>query len=201
MSTGLLRGFAGLVVLSFVLVSAACSDQPKPVQLGDRSASSAGASASPSAGPRTTTVGNLTITLPADISPQEDAVFAGYQAFWQALLKASAAANPAEPSLTATTTGSAKPFFTQYMGNLQVTRRTQSGPVRLHPTIASITGAVAMLSECADLAGLVIRDRSGKPVGPPDPKTTQIRIELALQGTKWLVKGYDETARGCTTPA
>jgi len=199
-SIGLLRGSAALITLSFVLASAACSDKPEPVPLGDPSASSTGASASPSAGPRTTTVGNVTITLPADTDAREDAVFAGYQAFWQALLKASAKANPQEPILVATTTGNARPFFVQYLGNLQITRRTQSGPVRLHPTAPSLRGSAATLTDCADLSRLVIRSANGKPVGPPDPKTTQIRIELALQGAKWLVKSYDETARGCRPP-
>lgn len=199
MSMGLLRGGAAVVALSFVLASAGCKGE-KQVPLGDPSAST-GASAAPSAGPRTTTVGNLTITLPADTDAQEDAVFAGYQAFWQALLKASAEANPQEPTLIATTTGNARPFFSQYIGNLQITRRKQTGPVRLHPTVTPITGPVAILSECADLAELVIKDNSGKPVGPPDPNTTKIRVEMALQGTKWLVKNYDETARGCEPEA
>ena len=94
-------------------------------------------------------------------------MFAGYQAFWQALLKASAKANPQEPALVATTTGSARPFFVQCMGNLQITWRTQSGPVRLRPTGPSITGSVAMLTDCADLSRLVIRWRRRQADRPP----------------------------------
>lgn len=200
MSMGLLRGGTALVALALVLASAGCKGDPKPVVLGDPSPST-GASASPSAGPRTTTVGNLTITLPADPDPQKDAVFAGYQAFWQGLLKASAAANPQEPALIATTTGNARPFFAQYLSNLQITRRTQSGPVHLYPAVTSATGAATILTDCANLSGLEIKGASGKPVGPPDPKSTQIRIELVLVGGKWLVTGYDETARGCEPEA
>jgi len=197
MPAGSLRGFAALVAVACALVPAACSDQPDRVRLGDSSESpSVGASAS-TAGTRTITAGALTITLPAATDSAQGSVLTGYQAFWEGLLEASAKGDPVEPTLIATTTGAARPFFANYLGTLRVARRTQSGPVRLRPAVPSIDGPVATVTDCADLSGLRVRDSGGRPVRPPDPQTTQIRVELASQGAKWLVRSYTEVGRGC----
>lgn len=200
MSAGRFRERAALLALALVLVSTGCSHKPKEVPLGDPNRSSSpGATGSPSpAGPRIIRSGNLTITLPPAGDPQAEAVFKGYQAFWEGLLKALAAANPGEPSHLATTTGGARSLFGNHLVNLQLGRRTQSGPTRLHPTVTSVTGTVALLTDCADLSALRVRNSSGQPVNPPDPKTTQISVELVLQAGKWVVRKYDENVRGCT---
>lgn len=191
-----LRGGLAPVALALVLASAGCQDDPKPVPLGEPGASAAG-SASPSAALRTTTVGALTITLPPTGDAAYEPVFAGYQAFWEGLIKALAKADPSEPAFTATTTGGARSLFANNLVNMQLVRRTQSGPVRLHPGEPSITATSATLTDCADLSELRIRNSGGKPVNPPDPKTTQVEVELVLQSGKWIVKNYDETVRGC----
>lgn len=199
MSNGWLRGAAAAVALSCALVLAACTDQPKDVVLGDPSQSpTTGVTASPTAaGPRTITSGSLTIVLPPLGDPQAEAVFTGYRAFWEGLLKALAKANPGEPAFVATTRTGARSLFGNHMVNMQLLRRTQSGPTRLHPVVTTVTGAVAQLTDCADLSALRVRNSGGKPVNPPDPRTTQISVELVLEGGRWLVQKYDESVRGC----
>lgn len=198
MSSGWLRGAAALAALCCALVASACSKPDKPAVLGDPNGSpSSHATASAPPGPRTIKVGSLTIILPPAGDPQTEAVFTGYQAFWVALLGALAKANASESTLSATTTGDAQRVFVNNLTNLRLSRRTQSGPTALHPTVPSVNGSMASLIDCADLSQLRIRNRSGRPVNPPDPKTTQIQVGLVLQGGKWLVRIYDETVRGC----
>lgn len=65
-----------------------------------------------------------------------------------------------------------------------------------------MTGSLAILTDCADLSAFRIRGRSGKPVNPPDPQTTEIQVKLVALAGKWVVQDYDELpTRGCEPTA
>ena len=180
-------------------MASACSDDPEKVDIGgDSGPDNSAGSPSPSAAPRVITSASVTFHLPPVGDAQTEAIYTGYQVFWVSLTKAYAKGDPSDRTLYANTTGGARKLFGNNLANMQVSRQTQSGPVQLHPTVAAATASTASVSDCADLSQFRIRDRSGKPVNPPDPKTTQIDLKLVLQAGKWIVQSYDESSRGCT---
>jgi hypothetical protein len=152
----------------------------------------------------TFTYQQLTIHFPVTSTDDQRAVFAAYQAFWQAFYSAGLDPLHNRAGLAKVTDGGAKQLLTTYFARLEQQKQTKQGPIVLGPalpkftkTAATPSASTATVQECADMNGSRVLDAQGKPVNPADPHTTTIQVTLNRTTAGWIVVTYEETGRGC----
>lgn len=162
----------------------------------------AGCSSTTAVGPSTTSIPTSTTTPPTSRTTPPtaatEAVLAAYRAGWAAYEHAGADANPLDPALAATMVN---PLLHQVEGSLVADNQegiVGQGPITLHPHVASVTAASAVVLDCSYSASFLVYKKTGKQV-PPITKAEEVGVKatLVLDGTTWKVKSQTLTEGSC----
>lgn len=169
------------VVSSLVLSGAACSkDEPSAV-----TSTTVPATTSTSASTTTTSV--------------EEAILAGYRAFWAAYLRAADPMNPEHPDLVATAVNPEleqvqRAFLARLAGG-EVIR----GTIENHPQIEGTPSATtATVLDCAVDNSRVVNPSTGEEQPTTGDNHHLTRVEMSLVDGTWRVRSVTRVSDGCT---
>jgi len=124
---------------------------------------------------------------------------------WAAYEKASATANPDEPSLATYATGDALSVLQNALRQMRAKDQVGRGTVILHPTVVAVTPADVpseiSISDCADTTASVLYHRNGGPVNDTPGGWRKVNATVTATEGTWKVSGVGVFAVGsCTGP-
>jgi hypothetical protein len=137
-------------------------------------------------------------TTSTTLSP-EQAVLAGYRAFWDDFIAVGMTSDGADPRLPMHSTGTELAQLRQAFSNARGQGLVQRGNVDIIPRVASITGTTALVADCI-LSHLQDVDAKTSQVRSSDP---QIRVlneyAMQLEAGVWKVSFVTKKGTGCTS--
>ncbi len=102
---------------------------------------------------------------PTVTSTADDPVLAGYLAYWDAVIHAHRAANPADPALRKHAAGAELTKVRNAVARNRQQQISVRGTVTHKPTVASVSGANAVVDDCYDVSAWNPVDvRNGQPI-------------------------------------
>ncbi len=165
---------------------------------GAAACSSAGGTTDLPAGPAGSAAPGSTTAPTAGATAPGDPVLAAYRTFWDAVVAANRAANPALPQLA---TVAADPELSRVRDTVsrnKIQQLSLRGQVGHAPKAAVVAGTTATVEDCYDISGWNPVDlRTGKPVEVTEESGTgryRARYTLRQSAAGWLV--VDQRALG-----
>jgi hypothetical protein len=129
----------------------------------------------------------------------DDAVLAGYRAFWAAHLRAADPMNPEHPDLAATATGEqlgqVKRAFLFRLSGGEVIR----GPIEPRPHIeGAVQASTATVLDCSIDNSHIFDAATGAQKDKPGTFTHEMRADMVLVENVWKVSAVHHLRDGCT---
>lgn len=152
------------------------------------------AATSTSAPVTTSTTAATTTTTSVD-----DAIIAGYRAFWAAYLRAGDPMNPQHPDLAATAINpeldQVRGAFLSRLAGHEVIR----GSLEPHPHLEGApTATSATLTDCLTDDAHIFDAGTGQQKDPPQTVTHLQRVQMTLVDGVWKVERISQVSDGCT---
>ena len=161
---------------------------------------SCGKSNDKKADPATTATTPTTAATTMTTSP-EQAVLAGYRAFWDGYLKAADPMDPRSPVLTQVATGDELQQLQRAFLARQSASEVIRGTLDLAPTVQSVNGSSATVTDCyADHTG-IYDAASGARKDQESGVRHRVTVQLILDGSTWKVSTITREGDGCTPSA
>jgi hypothetical protein len=139
-------------------------------------------------------------STPPTSSASSAAVLMAYRSSWSAFEHAAAAANPEDPALAATMTGSQ---LTGVRANFLADQRqgiVGKGSFTLHPKVTELTSSSAHVVDCAYSTAELYYRATGKPVPPiTPPENDGVDSTLVESGGVWKVSSQTVTDGKCSS--
>ena len=159
-------------------------------------------SASGKADPATTTTSATpTSAATTPTTTPEEAVVAGYRAFWDGYLKAADPMDPRNPVLAQVATGEELQQVQKAFLARQSAGEVIRGTLDLVPVAGSVNGSSATVIDCyADHTG-IYDSASGARKDQDSGVRHRVTVNLVLDGTTWKVSTITREGDGCTPSA
>jgi hypothetical protein len=139
-----------------------------------------------------------TTTAPSASAPPGGPVLTSYLEFWDAVIAANKAADPASPGLAAVAADPELSRVRDVVSRNKIQKLSLRGEVAHRPKPPTVSGSTATLEDCYDISGWNPVDLgTGKPVEVTDESGTgryRARYTLRRSGSGWLV--VDQKALG-----
>lgn len=193
---------AAVVFVSALLLAGCGGDAEEPVGLADASAPNAGTSDEPAAasappttpGAETPSAGatvdaaHAEVEVDSEQSEGADAeIVAAYVTYWETAIAAASVPDPDHEGLE---DFAADPQLERVVSNLESMRddgERFTGTFRLSPSVVSVTGPVANLTDCTDGSDSYHVDPSGEEVPDSRGSRSAVDVELLAESGGWVV--------------
>jgi hypothetical protein len=163
---------------------------------GPAACSSAGGTTDLPAGPAAATTAAVATSPSA--APAADQVLSAYRKFWDAVVAANKAADPAAPGLAQVAADPELSRVRDTVSRNRIQKLSLRGAVGHTPKQATVSGATATIEDCYDISDWnPVSLSTGKPIEVTDESGTgryRARYTLRRSGAGWLV--VDQKALG-----